>query len=153
MACKDNSTSTSAILSQYADISKSLNSAETEISVASTPDEIQKANTVLKSKLVDLNKQLLAVSKSIIPAGDHTTASTPAVNLDEQEKKLDAILQQLKDMDSSYQLESGKEYTRQSQVANIVRDKHILKYWYYAFGFLNFLMIMILVIYVMMLKQ
>lgn len=148
MACKDTSTSTTAILSQYADISKSLNNTESEISVANTPDEIQKANTILKAKLVDLNKQLLAVSKSIIP-GD---TSEPKVNLDEQEKKLDAILQQLKDMDSSYQLESGKEYTRQSQVANVVRDKRILKYWYYAFGFLNFLMIMILVIYVLMLK-
>ena len=144
MACKD--TSTAAILSQYADISKSLNTTESEINVANTPDEIQKANTILKAKLVDLNKQLLAVSKSIIP-GDASK-----VNLDEQEKKLDAILQQLKDMDSSYQLESGKEYTRQSQVANVVRDKRILKYWYYAFGFLNLLMIMILVIYVLMLK-
>lgn len=133
-------------LSKYTDISKLLNNTETEINTATTPDEIQKANTVLKTKLVYLNKQLLTISKSIIPSGDDST------NLDQQEKKLDDIMQDLKELDVNFELESSREHTRKTQMTNVAQNKHVLKYWYYAFGFLNFLMIMILVIYVVLLR-
>ncbi len=151
-SCDKNNTVTDTMnidLSKYADISKQLNNTETEINAATTPDEIQKANTILKTKLVDLNKQLLAISKNIVP-GDTTTSKA---NLDEQEKKLDEIMKNLKELNVNYELESSREYTRKTQITNVSHDKHILKYWYYAFGFLNFLMIMVLVIYVIMLRK
>lgn len=128
-------------LGTYTDISKQLNNTETEINTAATPDEIQRANTVLKAKLVDLNKQLLAITKNIIP-GDN-----------DQEKKLDEIIKTLKDLDVNYELESSKQYTRKSQMINATHDNSVLKYWYYAFGFMNFVMIMVLIIYIIMMRN
>lgn len=151
MSCKDK-TDKSTDLSKYMEISKSLNSTETEITAAATPDEIQRANTILKAKLVDLNKQLLTITKNLMGTNGNVK-DTSTVSLDEDEKKLDKIIKDLKELDNSYQLESSRDYTRKTQVANIYHDKHVLKYWYYAFGFLNFLLIMILVIFIVKMNQ
>lgn len=118
----------------------------------STPDQKQEAEQSIKPIVVRLNKQLLNIAQAVLKDNTETAKGLAQqyVDLSEQEKKLDAVINEVNALESEIEKQKKTQLSRKTMLSNSQEVGQSSYYWYIAFSIINIILLLGIVIYVIM---
>jgi hypothetical protein len=120
-----------------------------------TPDQIQEGEATIKPTIIRLNKQLLQIATNVLNDNEHTGKSLMQQyqDLKKQEVELNKLMNNVSKLEDELNMEENKQLTRDARMKTSYEVNQNSYYWYTGLVVVNFLLIMFLIIYTVLILQ
>jgi hypothetical protein len=120
-----------------------------------TPDQIQEGEATIKPAVIRLNKQLLEIASNVLNDNEHTGKSLMQQyqDLKKQEVELNKLMNNVSNLEDEVNIQENKQLTRDARMKTSYDVNQNSYYWYTGLVIVNFLLIMFLIIYTVLILQ
>jgi hypothetical protein len=118
-------------------------------------DEKLEGNETIKPLVIKLNKKLLEIATNVMNDNEHTGKGLlqQRQDLEKQEKELYKLLDNVSKLESNLEQEDNIQLTRNSRMESSYDAGQSSYYWYMGLVIINFILIVFLTIYMILLSQ